>query len=210
MRLQWCRKHIDEVAEACDLSKDAVSEVKAVAAFCDEHAAFADMPTRPIRALIRIKDDPVREKAISHVKNALNKETPTGGKCTKTLTEQEIKKIIKNAELEVLSEIRKKHEENKEKTTPIFEMTKEEIIEMAKTGKVKENGDSKLLHEDVREKKKSKTELMEKAALQFLETLPTKYLSMTNDLIRTNPEKFKTITDVICSGITLLSESSKK
>jgi hypothetical protein len=51
-------------------------EVKQAAKFCAEHSDFSELPTKPIIALIRVKDDNVRDKAISLVENALK--TPTG------------------------------------------------------------------------------------------------------------------------------------
>jgi hypothetical protein len=100
-RLQWCREHIDEVQEACGLSRQAVDEVKQAAKFCVEHADFSALPSKPIIALIRVKDEQVKQNAIRHVENALKRETPMGGKYTKTLTEREVKKIIEKAEIEV-------------------------------------------------------------------------------------------------------------
>ena len=71
--------------------------VKQAAKFCDEHSALSECSTRAIITLIRVKDDPVRERAISLAENALNASTPTGGKKVKSLTEREIKKIIQRA-----------------------------------------------------------------------------------------------------------------
>jgi hypothetical protein len=110
-RLQWCRKHIDDVAEACDLSRQSVGEVKAAAEFCDTHDDFSSLPTRPILALIRVKDDNVRDKAISLVENVLKSKTPTGGKRVKSLTEREIKKIIGIAEGEIRAELGQQYKE---------------------------------------------------------------------------------------------------
>jgi uncharacterized surface protein with fasciclin (FAS1) repeats len=129
-RLQWCRKHIKEVAKACDLSTHAVKEVETVAAFCDTHDAFASMPTRPIITLIRVQDEEVRERAISSCKNLLNQTNATGGKWHKTLTEKEIKKIIEDAEIEVRNEKVEKiraEEESEEQRTGIKNITQEEV-----------------------------------------------------------------------------------
>ena len=93
-RLQWCRDHIDEVKENCELADRTVWEVKQAAEFCDTYCDFAQLPTRPILALIRVKDDVVRDRAILWAKNALNKETHVGKNRKETLTEKEIKKVI--------------------------------------------------------------------------------------------------------------------
>jgi hypothetical protein len=53
-------------------------EVKQAAKFCVDHDDFSSLPTRPILALIRVKDDNVRDKAISLVENVLKSKTPTG------------------------------------------------------------------------------------------------------------------------------------
>jgi hypothetical protein len=104
-RIQWCRNHIDEVAEACNLSRQAKDEVKQAGRFCDENAEFSALPTKPIIALIRIRDEPVKERAISLAKNALNRTTPTGGRRTSGLTERDMKRIIESAKREVLEEL---------------------------------------------------------------------------------------------------------
>jgi len=101
-RVQWCRDHIDDVAENCCLERRSIEEVKQAAAFCDQHGEFSPLPTKPILTLIRIKDEQIREKTISHIKNMLNRKTPQGGKYTKTLTEREIKKVID----EIVKEVR--------------------------------------------------------------------------------------------------------
>lgn len=106
-RTQWCREHIDKTAEECGLGPDTVMEVKKAAAFCDENPTFVDCGTKAIMALIRVKDDPVRERAISHAQNALNDTLPTGGKKKKSLTEREVKKLIERADIEVRKELMK-------------------------------------------------------------------------------------------------------
>jgi uncharacterized surface protein with fasciclin (FAS1) repeats len=130
-RLQWCRDHIDDVAENCCLSTDVVKEVKDVAMFCDEHAAFADLPTRPIRALIRIKDEQVRDRAISSVKKLLNlPKSQDTGRFIKSITEKEVKKIIEDVEIEVRNEaMDKEMAEVKadEERTGIHKITQDEV-----------------------------------------------------------------------------------
>ncbi|MDD5048173.1 MAG: hypothetical protein PHH09_04525, partial [Methanoregulaceae archaeon] len=69
-RSQYCREHIDKVAEMCGLEKSTVSDVKQAAAFCDEHSDLSDCSTRAIMALIRVRDDMVRERVISSVKKS--------------------------------------------------------------------------------------------------------------------------------------------
>ena len=105
MRAQWCRENIDKVAEQCGLEKTTVYDVKQAARFCVEHSAFAECSTHAIRALIRVPDEPVRERAISLAETALMQQTPTGGKKKPNLTEREVRKIISRAELEVRKEL---------------------------------------------------------------------------------------------------------
>jgi hypothetical protein len=93
-RLQWCRKHIDEVAEACNLSRQAKQEVEQAAKFCDDHADFSALPTKPIIALIRVQDEQVRERAIIKCSERLIGKIGSGRGNTKTLTEKDIKNII--------------------------------------------------------------------------------------------------------------------
>jgi hypothetical protein len=95
MRSQYCREHVtSEVAKECGLGKDVVSDIQRAAKFCDEHPDLSGCSTRAIMALIRIKDEPVKNRAISLAEKALKEETPTGGKKKKELTEREIKQIV--------------------------------------------------------------------------------------------------------------------
>jgi hypothetical protein len=113
-RTQYCREHIDKVAEECGLEKSVVSDVKRAAKFCAEHSDLSDCSTRSIIALIRIKDDPVRARAVSLAEKALNQATPTGGKKQTRLTEKEVRKLIQKAEMEVRGEFTKKYEQERE------------------------------------------------------------------------------------------------
>ena len=118
-RLQWCRKHIKEVAQACDLSTNAVKEVETVAAFCDTHDAFASLPTRPIITLIRVRDEQVRERAIIKCSERLNGKMGAGRGNTKELTEKDIKKIIEQMmkEADHLFELEKTRSEKRKEAT---------------------------------------------------------------------------------------------
>jgi hypothetical protein len=108
MRTQYCREHIKKTAEECDLGQDIVSEVERVDKFCKSNPAFADCGTRPLYRLIGVRDESVRNRAISLAQNALNDATPTGGTIQKRLTEPEIKKLIQKAEVEIRGEPTKK------------------------------------------------------------------------------------------------------
>lgn len=114
MRTQYCRQHIKKTAQECDLGDDIVSEVEKVDKFCGSNPAFADCATRPIYRLISEKDVDVRNKAILFAENALNEETPTGGKVQQRLTEPEIIGFIRKAR----REIRGDEPEPKKKNAP--------------------------------------------------------------------------------------------
>jgi len=127
MRLQWCREHIDEVQEACGLSNSTAMEVKQAARFCVEHSDFSELPTKPIIALIRVKDEQVRGRAISHIENTLNRKTPNGGQYNTTFTEKEIKKIIAKVELDIRKEMMAEIKAERE-VSPILEVI-EDVVE---------------------------------------------------------------------------------
>jgi hypothetical protein len=101
MRAQWCREHIEETAENCGLEKSTVSDVKQAAKFCASNSEFTECSTDAIITLIRVKDEDVKNKAISLVKNALIQEMPNGGKKNFRLTKPEVRKFVKKAEVEV-------------------------------------------------------------------------------------------------------------
>jgi hypothetical protein len=123
MRSQWCREHIDETAEKCGLGEDTVSDVKKAAKFCAGASEFSDCSTASIMALIQIKDEPVRQKAISSVSNALKSgKHPLTGVFLKDkrLPEKTIRKVIQSVEREVrgelIRELTKKYEEDHKST----------------------------------------------------------------------------------------------
>jgi hypothetical protein len=130
-RLQWCRDHIDDVAENCELARTTVVEVKQAAAFCDEHVEFSTLPTKPILTLIRIKDEQVRDRAISSVKKLLNlPKSQETGRFVKSITEKEVKKVIEDIEIEVRNEKIEKEvaeTEAEEERTGIKTITPEEV-----------------------------------------------------------------------------------
>jgi len=130
-RLQWCRTHIDEVADACCLERRSVEEVKQAAKFCDEHGEFSPLPTKPILTLIRIKDEQVRDRAISSVKKLLNlPKSQDTGRFIKSITEKEVKKIVEDIEIEIRNENIEKivaEEEKEEERTGIHKITQDEV-----------------------------------------------------------------------------------
>jgi len=105
LRAEWCRRHIKEAVVNCGLRKSVASECTQASKFCDEHSAFAECGSRAIVTLIRVRDAPVRERAISLAEHALKSTTPTGGKKKTRLTEREIKKLIERAAKEVRTEL---------------------------------------------------------------------------------------------------------
>jgi hypothetical protein len=119
VRRQWCREHIDEVNENCDIGDKVVSEVKKVSNFCKSVPAFEGCATRPVYRLISYRDEKVRNHAISLAEKRLNRETPTGGKREKELTEPEIKKILEKAIIEIYGSLPEKKKNGDETPTEI-------------------------------------------------------------------------------------------
>jgi hypothetical protein len=115
MRSQWCREHIDETAKNCGLGEDVVSDVKKAAKLCATIPDLSGCSTRSIMALIRIKDEDVRNHAISLAEKALKEETPTGGKKRDRLTEKEIKKIVDISFKEVRIDLTEKFKKEDQK-----------------------------------------------------------------------------------------------
>jgi len=133
-RLQYCREHLtDEVIAACNLSNSTVAEVRQAAKFCDEHSDFSELPTKPIIALIRVRDEQVRERAIIKCSERLNGKIGAGRGNTKELTEKMVKKVIEDTEIEVRNEgiARELAEEAAEEArTGIKHITQEEVEEI--------------------------------------------------------------------------------
>lgn len=120
-RSQYCREHIDKVAEMCGLERSTVSDVKQAAAFCDEYSDLSECSTRAIMALIRIRDDSVREKAISSIEKSFKSgKHPLTGLILKkkVLTEREVKAIINRADMELRKELMKDSPPEREMPSP--------------------------------------------------------------------------------------------
>jgi hypothetical protein len=111
MRAQYCRKNIDKVAKACGLERSTIADVKQAAEFCTAVPDLSECSTRAVMALIRTKNEQVKDLAISLAKNALNAKTPTGGKKKQRLSEREIKALIHKADLKIQSKLTKKDEQ---------------------------------------------------------------------------------------------------
>jgi hypothetical protein len=101
MRTQYCREHIDAVAEGCGIDQDYVERVKSVTEFVDEHKLMSMCATRALFPLITIPDPEIKEVAISLVENALKAKTPSGGNKNQNLNENQIKAFRARAELQV-------------------------------------------------------------------------------------------------------------
>jgi len=101
MRTQYCRDHIDAVAEGCGLDDGTVNLVKQATSFVDEYPKICNSPTSAIIALIRIPDVEVKALTISHIENVLKEETPRGGKKYPYITENQIKAFRARFELQV-------------------------------------------------------------------------------------------------------------
>jgi len=95
MRSQECRKHIQKTGKVCNLKEETINEVQKVLDFCEDHPEISQLSTDAAKALMDIPDPMVQQKAISHVGNALNRKTPTGGTYKKRLTKPEVEKAIK-------------------------------------------------------------------------------------------------------------------
>lgn len=111
MRSEWCREHIDETAKQCGLGKSVVADVKLASRFCTDHSDMSEFSTRAILALIRIRDDPLRDNVISSISKSLESgRHPLTGKILKTkkLSETDIRKVIEQADREMHSELTKK------------------------------------------------------------------------------------------------------
>jgi len=101
MRTQYCRDHIDKVAEGCGLDDNTVIEVKQATAFAEEHSEISECSTHAILVLARIPDPEVKALTISHVEKVLKEETPTGGKKRNSLLISQMKAFRARFELQV-------------------------------------------------------------------------------------------------------------
>lgn len=101
MRTQNCREKIDWIVENCPIGDDAKREIKKAAEFCEVHPEISGLSSHAIQPLIREKDKEVKELAIPLVKSLLQKETPSGKKVYKKLTEKQVREVIDKARKEI-------------------------------------------------------------------------------------------------------------
>jgi len=94
MRTQWCREHVDQIAQECGLDESTVQEIKKATDFCNENPEFSKCATRAITTLLRVGDANVKTKSIQFAKNVLQRRAPNGGVIKAVFTEPEIKCII--------------------------------------------------------------------------------------------------------------------
>jgi protein gp37 len=94
MRTQDCREQIDWILEHCPIGDTAKRELELARDFCKIHPGFSGMATTAIMPLISEPDEEIREKAISHIENRLNRTTPNGGKYHQKITENQVREVI--------------------------------------------------------------------------------------------------------------------
>jgi protein gp37 len=129
MRTQYCREHIDQVAENCGLEKKTVDEVKRVADFCDQHSEISELSTHAIMPLIRERNDKVREKAILKCSERLKGEVGAGRGNTKKLTEKDVRAIVFKAMDEVKQEeIEQLEKERSEREAKIIQDQVDKVL----------------------------------------------------------------------------------
>lgn len=175
---------------------------------------FVDCGTKAIMALIRIVDDPVREKAISSISKSLESgKHPLTGKILKDkkLTEREIKQVIEKSEMEVRGELTKKYtEDRKNKTSPVREEPPDAHPDPeppTKTDPVLPATISPPAPSPI-DPVKAKTAEMNRLADALLELMPSAIQVMVTDIIREHPS-YK-VKDVFYFGVQALSEQKHK
>lgn len=209
-RLQYCRKHIDDVAEACDLSRRTIEEVKQGAKFCDENGEFSRLPTSAILTLIRVKDTEIRDRAISLAQKALSLTTPTGGKKTKSFAAKDIKKIIDIATTEIRMERKPedsptKPEEKKQK--PTAEPTKILSPQPSLAAQMKAKDDGFFIP-TTPDPAKAKSARMEELAVELLSMYSPTFQTMVNEIVRVRntPTSHYGVKDAFYFGVQALAE----
>ena len=125
MRTQYCREHIDKVAEGCGLSHDFVVEVKNASLFADGHPEITGCGTEAIRTIMAIRDAEVQDLTISHIKKVLNEEMPRGGKKYPFVTTNQIKAFKARFELQVNTERQKAAEIRRKEAEVEYKRVKE-------------------------------------------------------------------------------------
>lgn len=93
----WCEKD-PSVTSRIDSYFDLLRELKDKGA---PDLPKGKIPERAIRPLFAIKDQNHRDKAISHIISALNRQTPNGGQYKQKLTTNDVTKIIRKAKEEI-------------------------------------------------------------------------------------------------------------
>jgi len=98
MRTQYCREHIEKVAEECGLSDDTVRSVKKATQFVEGHPEFSNSSTKAILTILYIKDNCIKDVVVSKLSGLLLRRTPTGGRFCKCVTIEHVRRVIKSIE----------------------------------------------------------------------------------------------------------------
>ena len=94
MRTEWCRSHIDEVAENCGLSTKAVREIKRASQISIKHPALGACPTSAVMQIANIKESSIQNAVITEAISLLRRRNPDGSFVKKKLSTNDMKKII--------------------------------------------------------------------------------------------------------------------
>lgn len=94
----WCEK-CPEAVRLIESYMDLTRKMEADGV--PKETTMVGLSERAARPLFAIRDEETKQKAISHIENALTRTTPQGGQYTKKLTAGDVQQIVKKAENEV-------------------------------------------------------------------------------------------------------------
>ncbi len=170
-----------------------------------ERPDFSDCGTTAVMALIRVKDDQVRERAILLCKNALNRTNATGGKWKTRLTEREIKKIIDTAERQMRTELTKKILEERNEASSVAPETTESSSDQKSPREPELQTPTPITSQDDPIRRNQI-----KLAESFWESLSTEYQLIALDIMQKDRKGYPTVLDVFCTALTVLAKRRKK
>jgi protein gp37 len=94
LRTQDCREKVEWICEHCGLSEGSKRKILNALKEGEANPQICGLSTHAIQPLIQERDPEIKEKAILHIENFLNRKTPQGGQYNKPPTEKQVREII--------------------------------------------------------------------------------------------------------------------
>ena len=88
-RTRWCREHLTEIVEHCEIGERTVQRIEQVSDFEAEHPELGELATDTILTIIRIKDPEIRDTALAEIPGLMKNDEKVTAHQIKQIVERE-------------------------------------------------------------------------------------------------------------------------